>query len=432
MRVLVTGASGFIGAACLARLYHEGHALVGAGRGIDDARRRFPYAQWIEADFARLTDVQAWQPLLRNIDAVVNCVGVLQDGARDNTRRVHVDAPCALFLACARGNVRHVIHFSAIGASTDGLSEFSRTKAQAETYLTNLDLDWVILRPALVLGVGVFGGSAMLRGLAAIPWVTPIIGEDGCIQVVSMDDVAATVAVCLRGQPPARVRWDLAHPKVHSLDEIIRALRQWLGFPPQRPVRLPSGFLRSITATADAIGWLGWRSPARSTALSQIAAGVVGNPGPWIAASGIKPKSLDDILADRAANVQDRWFARLYLIKPVAIGTLALFWIASGVIALGPGRAPVFEQLEKAGVGGHLAGAMLIGGASVDIVLGLLLFLHRSARGALLLMLVVALSYLVLGTTLMPQLWLDPLGPLIKVVPLLLATLFTVAVLPER
>jgi hypothetical protein len=272
----------------------------------------------------------------------------------------------------------------------------------------------------------------MLRGLAAMPWVTPIIGGESRIQVVSMDDVAATVAVCLRAQPPARVRWDLAHPKIHSLDEIIRALRQWLGFPPQRSIRLPRGFQRPVTATANAIGWLGWRSPARSTSLSQLATGVVGNPAPWIAASGIKPKSLDDILASEAANVQDRWFARLYLIKPMAIGTLALFWIASGVIALGPGRASVFEQLGKAGIGEHLAGAMLVGGASVDILLGLLLLLRRTARGALLSMLVVALSYLLLGTMLVPQLWLDPLGPLIKVVPLLVATLFALAVLPER
>ena len=104
MRVLVTGAYGLIGSACLARLHRDGHELVGAGRSLDEAQRRFPYAQWIVADFARLTAVAAWRPLLRDIDAVVNCVGVLQDGLRDDTHRVHVDATCALFEACAQAS----------------------------------------------------------------------------------------------------------------------------------------------------------------------------------------------------------------------------------------------------------------------------------------------------------------------------------------
>src|SRR4051812_22767811 len=101
MRVLVTGGYGLIGAACLARLHREGHALVGAGRTIADAQRRFPYARWIAADVARLTTADAWRPLLSDIDAVVNCVGVLQDSARDDSRRVHVDGTVALFEACA-------------------------------------------------------------------------------------------------------------------------------------------------------------------------------------------------------------------------------------------------------------------------------------------------------------------------------------------
>ena len=66
--------------------------------------------------------------------------------------------------------------------------------------MSTLDLDWVILRPALVLSPVVYGGTAMLRGLAGIPLVTPVIGPDSRIQVVSVDDVAETVAFCARGR----------------------------------------------------------------------------------------------------------------------------------------------------------------------------------------------------------------------------------------
>src|SRR4249920_3238549 len=100
MRVLLTGAYGLIGSAVLARLHRDGHQLVGAGRSLEEARRRFPYAHWIEADFTRLTSAGAWRPLLNGIDAVVNCVGVLQDGARDRVHAVQVEGTCALFDAC--------------------------------------------------------------------------------------------------------------------------------------------------------------------------------------------------------------------------------------------------------------------------------------------------------------------------------------------
>ena len=93
MRILLTGAYGLIGSAILPRLHRDGHDLIGAGRSLGEARLRFPFAQWHEADFIRLTTAEAWRPLLEGVDAVVNCVGVLQDGARDDVRVVQVQAP---------------------------------------------------------------------------------------------------------------------------------------------------------------------------------------------------------------------------------------------------------------------------------------------------------------------------------------------------
>src|SRR4051794_32079176 len=97
MRVLVTGAYGLIGSAILARLKRDGHDLVGAGRSVEMARQRFHYVRWVEADFAQLASAPAWLPLLAGVDAVVNCVGVLQDSARDDVRQVQVAGTCALF-----------------------------------------------------------------------------------------------------------------------------------------------------------------------------------------------------------------------------------------------------------------------------------------------------------------------------------------------
>ena len=330
MRILVTGAYGLIGAACLARLHAAGHDLVAAGRAAAP-RRRFSYAHWITADFARLTKPEHWLPLLAGIDAVVNCVGVLQDGARDNVQRVQFDGTVALFEACAQAGVKRVVHISAIGVEPDGPSAFSRSKAAAEARLKTLALDWVIVRPGLVLAPAAYGGSALLRGLAAFPLCQPLVGADARIQIVDIDDVAETVARAIAPAAPAKVAWDVAHPQIHTLADIVSAMRAWLGFRPRRVVRLPRAVAAVVATLGDAVGWLGWRSPMRSTALAQLEAGVVGDPGPWMAATGIKPHSIEDFLAGRPAGVQDRWFARLYLLKPLALLTLAAITMAAGL-----------------------------------------------------------------------------------------------------
>jgi uncharacterized protein YbjT (DUF2867 family) len=421
-----------VGAACLARLHRDGHELIAAGRTVAAARLRASYAQWIEADYRRLTLAGDWLPLLEGIDTVVNCVGVLQDGAGDDVQRIQVEATTALFAACEQAGVRRVVHISAIGASRLAPTTFARSKAAAEDDLTGRRLEWAILRPGLVLAPVVYGGTAMLRGLAGLPLVTPLIEPDARVQVVSVDDVAETVARCLAPDAKTDVKWDVAHPQVLTLASIVGGLRGWLGFWPRRTWRVPRALGSAVAAFADMLGRLGWRSAARSTALRQLAAGVVGEPSPWIAATGIQPKSFEDILAQQPSGVADRWFARLFWLKPLSIAGLALFWFVSGVVALGPGREAALAQLTAAGFPSAWLNPLLIGGALFDCILGLLLLVRVAARPVLQIMLAATVVYLAVGTSLAPQLWADPLGPFLKVIPLLIAMLFTLAIMDER
>jgi hypothetical protein len=213
---------------------------------------------------------------------------------------------------------------------------------------------------------------------------------------------------------------------------VVGALRGWLGFPPGWIWRVPRALALAVATCADLLGYLGWRSPARSTALRQLAAGVVGEPAPWIEATGIAPRSFEQILAERPASVADRWFARLYLFKPLAIAGLALFWVLTGVITLGPGRAAAMAHLTAAGFPQWLAEPVLVMGSFFDYLLGLALLVRPATRPVLLTMLAATAVYLALGSALAPQLWADPLGPYLKLVPFLIATAFTLAILDER
>lgn len=430
MRVLVVGATGLIGGTVVARLIEAGCEVVGIARRTAAAARSIPAARWITLDIAAAKRPEGWFSCVTGIDAVVNCAGVLQDSPYESTRAVHVDGVTALFAACERLGVRLVVHFSAIGVDREAPTSFSQTKIEGDRALMQSSLDWVILRPSVVVGAGAYGASAMFRGLAALP-LLPMMPETGLLQPVQLDDVAETVLLCLASKIPPRVALELAGPDRLSLAEIVRRYRHWLGWGEPRMLALPGWSAALFYWLGDIAGWLGWRPPMRSTARREIVRGAVGDPSAWMRVSGIAPKSLSAALAARPASVQERWFSQIYFLKPAAFVILSLFWLVTGLIALGPGYQAGVELMREAGAGA-LSGACVIAGALADVVIGIAIALRRTARAGLFVAIAVSVFYAIAATATTPWLWLDPLGPLVKIAPIVVLTLVALAILEDR
>ncbi|MDR3511477.1 MAG: NAD(P)H-binding protein [Caulobacteraceae bacterium] len=337
MRILVVGGYGLIGSAIVARLHAEGHDVVGAGRAIAAARRRAPAVRWIEADLGKAT-IENWGRHLDGIEAVVNCAGALQDGGRDNLRAVHVDGVARLLKACEHRGVTRFVHISAAGLAPGRGAGFNDTKLMSEALIEASSLDWLILRPALVIGPAAYGGTALLRGLAAFPFVIPSIYPASLVQVVAIEDVAQAVSRSLGTEVPVRVRYDLAHREVHRLDHILKRLRSWLGLPEAPVLALPAWLGRITAATGDLLGLLGWRSSLRTTALEQLRQGVRGDPSAAETILDLRFRSLGEMLMRWPSGVQERWFGKSYFLKPLMVTVLAVFWTLSGVIGLTAGR----------------------------------------------------------------------------------------------
>jgi uncharacterized protein YbjT (DUF2867 family) len=430
MRILVVGAYGLIGTYVSTRLVADGHEVTGLGRRTADAARRLPALRWIAGDLRAMTGEGSWTEPLRDIEAVVNCAGVLQDGPKDEVASVQADAMTALFRACENSGVRRLIHFSAPPSGSGTL--FETTKQEADKALAASTLDWLILRPALVLSPQAYGGSALLRGLAALPFCRPSIAGARPLQIVSIFDVAETVSRALRNPAHARRTYDLAHPEKIALDDLVVLLREWLGLAPVPALRLPGWFVACVAALADGAGRFGWRSPARTTALRELSHGIDAHPEGWIEDWVAEPAALQDILAAHPATVQERRFALGYFLKPLGLVALGLFWIASGILGLGAARSEAAQALVAGGFSAGVASAAVIGGSLLDIVLGGAVLFARTARLALIGMLGVSLIYLIAATILLPGLWLDPFGALLKVIPAMIAALAMLALLPDR
>jgi len=430
MRVLVLGGHGFIGHEVCRRLLARGHHVIALGRS-DNHRRAGPAeAEWRRADIATLITPDLWAPLIAGADAVVNASGALQDGLRDNLAAVQDAAIRALVQACEVQGVRRFVQISAPGADATSGTAFLRTKARADAALKTSKLDWVLLRPGLVWGRTAFGGTALVRMLCGFPLVQPIVLGESRVQLVDIDDVCAAVEASLEGETLVRHDIDLVEPHAHTLAELIARLRAWHGF--QHAIAnlpVPKLVAALLAHVGDLAGWLGWRSPLRTTSLRSIADGVTGDGATWRALTGANVANLDTMLRRRPAVRQDRVFARTQLLLPLIVLSLAGFWIASGVIGLWRLDEAIAAQ---AGATGHFAHSLVVGGALADIALGLSLLWRPWARAACFGMIALTAAYLIAGTALTPHLWADPLGPFVKTLPAAILALVCAALLEER
>jgi uncharacterized protein YbjT (DUF2867 family) len=429
MKVLITGATGLIGSCICARLIEQGHNVVAVIRpGVGIAP--FGVTETVQLDVSAAVAISDWLPLLQGVDAVVNCAGALQASQRDDVAGVHAAGPAALFQACEHLGVKRVIHFSAIGVDREQPTEFSKTKLRGDDVLAATNLNWVILRPSVVLGSTAFGASALVRGLAALP-VLPVMPRTGPLQVVQLDDVVATVERLLLPEAPSKLALELAGPEQLQFHEVIAMFRQWLGWRQALTVPVPNILASLLFPLGDFAGRLGWRPAMRTTARREILRGATGDSAAWRAATGIEPRSLREALQARSASVQERWFAKLYFLKPMIFVVLPLFWIATGIISLTAGYDEGMTLMNRANAG-ILAAPTVFAGALADILIGAAIALRRTSRLGLWGAVLLSLSYAATGTLILPELWNEPLGPLMKMWPILVLHFVALGILEER
>jgi uncharacterized protein YbjT (DUF2867 family)/uncharacterized membrane protein YphA (DoxX/SURF4 family) len=416
MRVLIAGASGFVGRHLVEAFAARGHEIICAGRRPP---RDAPNGclQTVTMDFA-VPAADRWVRDLAGVDVVVNAIGILRETASQPFDSLHVRGPIALFAAASAAGIRRVIQISALGADARAQSRYHRSKHEADRVLMESSMDWVIVQPSLVYGPG--GTSARLFDmLAALPIIPLPAGGLQMVQPVHIDDLADVVVHLAEDPASLRCVLPVVGPRPLTLKDFLLALRQALGLGVTATLRVPRACMNTAARLAE---WIPGMLLTRET-LAMLERGNTASAAPLAEQLGHAPRDVARFvpgavrLAARTA-IATRWVAPLLRLA------IAAMWLIAGIVSLGfESVQGSVDLLASIGIPVTLAPLTLFGAAGLDLVFGVWTLLPWRPRALWSAQIVLVVLYTLVITLWLPQLWLEPFGPVAKNLPILAALL---------
>jgi uncharacterized protein YbjT (DUF2867 family) len=410
MKVLLTGATGFIGSRLRQALLAAGHEVVAVARHAPAAAQP-ARLRWLALDFAQALTPAQWLAHLQGVEVVVNAVGIFRETGTQTFEALHHRAPVALFQACAQAGVRRVVQISALGVEAD-VTAYQRSKHAADQALLALPLDATVVQPSLVFGED--GPSArFFLALASAPLLA--LPRSGALQPLHVDDAVAALVALLRA--PAATwsgrRLPLVGPQPLSLTEYLQQLRAAQGLPRAPVLRVPAPLAATGAHWAGRLG----STLLDADSWTMLQQGSAASPDAITALLRRPPRPVRDFVRPERADAA-RAQARLAWLLPLLRLSLALVWIITAAVSFG--LYPVqdsYALLARTGVPPALQPLMLYAAAGLDLLLGLLTLWPLRPRARRWLWGTQALlvaGYTVLISWRLPEFWLHPYGPLTK------------------
>lgn len=222
--VTIFGGSGFVGRYIARRMAKEGWRVRVAVRNVNEAMFVRPYGVvgQVEPVFCNIRDDASVVAVMNGADAVVNCVGVLDEAGKNTFSAVQSEGAERIARLAAAHGVARMVHISAIGANADAASVYSKTKAAGEAGVLRHMPGAMILRPSIVFGPEdqFFNRFA---GMSRLGPVLPVIGADTRFQPVYVDDIAAAAVKGVLGEAEGGV-YELGGPDVHTFRELMQLM----------------------------------------------------------------------------------------------------------------------------------------------------------------------------------------------------------------
>ena len=257
MKVLITGATGFVGTHMVNALVRRGHDVAVLARHPDRARNRYNRpVEWCRGD---VLDPPSLARAFTGRDAVIHLVGIIHEKGAQTFDRMHREAVGNVVTAMQPTDVRRLLHMSAMGTSDDSPSEYGRTKAAGELSVRGSGLEWTIFRPSITFGPGDGFVSLLAPIVDKSPLFIPVIGRGRTrFQPVSVYDVARVFADALERPDTIGKTFEVGGPEVLTLNDIYREIATVLGKRRKPLVHLPLWWGRMLARMFEFLARRGW------------------------------------------------------------------------------------------------------------------------------------------------------------------------------
>lgn len=227
-KILVTGASGFVGHAVqheLRKAFYPIHALMQEHSDPQVTCRLG--SRTFRGDIANKDTVR--DAFSTGTEAVVHLVGIIEEKKAGDFERIHVEGTRTMVELAKDFGLKKIIHMSALGTRPNARARYHKTKFAAEEIVQKSGIPYTILRPSVIFGEG-SEFLAMLEMIARMPLFTPIIGDGrGKLHPVYVGDVAKIVRQCLEDEKTDGQIIEIGGPDVFTLDEMVRLVEGRLG-----------------------------------------------------------------------------------------------------------------------------------------------------------------------------------------------------------
>ncbi|MGQ9495447.1 MAG: complex I NDUFA9 subunit family protein [Thermoanaerobaculaceae bacterium] len=225
-KVLLTGATGFVGRALLQALLQRGFTVVALAR-------RHPHQEPAPGLVRVAADVvnEGWESWAEGCEAAIHLVGIIRELPKENVtfHRIHVQGTARVLEACEKLGIARYLHMSAVGANPQGLTAYHRTKGQAEELVKASSLSWTIFRPSVIFGPGDGFTSTLARVIKGFP-VVPVFGDGSYpLQPVAVEEVAQAFALSLDKPETVGQVIELGGPEVLTYLQVLQRVARALG-----------------------------------------------------------------------------------------------------------------------------------------------------------------------------------------------------------
>jgi NADH dehydrogenase len=293
--VTVFGGTGFLGRRIVRHLRSRDFSVRVASRhpersqrllGVDD-----PHIQSVEAN---VRDDQSVAAVIAGADAAVNAVSLYVEHGDETFHSLHVEAAQRVAVQAQRAGVKHLVHFSGIGADSRSGSLYIRKRSEGELVVLAAFPNAIVIRPAVMFGPDDAFLTTILNLLRRLP-IYPMFGRGLTrLQPVYVQDVAEAVVRTLQRTETRPITIECGGPRVYTYEELLRTIAREAGL---KPTLLPVPF-----AAWHAMAWAAEMMPSPPIARNQVELmqvdTVVSPVMPGFTDLGISPHAVEETLQE--------------------------------------------------------------------------------------------------------------------------------------